>query len=338
MSGKTDSSRAGGTRRSPVYLAARWLMAAAVVAVIAAFGSQPVPRRTLPPREGPPIADARSWGYQLQNVKLQAIADGVDLLVVDYSRDGSEQRVLRPGEVDALRTRADGSRRIVLAYMSIGEAENYRFYWRRSWSPGHPSWIGPENPAWRGNFQVRYWERGWRDIIMQPQVTLFGRISEAWQPANRAYLDRILEAGFDGVYLDRIDAFDHWSSEHEAAQADMIAFVTTLSSYAKQRRPGFLVVAQNGEELLRSAEYRGALDAIAKEDLLFGVDGDGIANGAADVSQSIADLNRVKAAGRPVFVVEYLTNPAQRAEAQRRISALGFILQFAQRDLRQIPE
>lgn len=334
---KTTSKRSSAGRNGIVVLARRLLLLGVVV-VLAFFGWLPVERAILPPREGAPIAAARSWGYQLQNVGLKSIANGVDVLVVDYSRDGSERRVLRPAEINALRTRGDGSKRILLAYLSIGEAENYRFYWQRDWQPGTPAWLGPENSEWRGNFPVRYWQHGWRDLIMQPQISLFGRLREAWQPASRAYLDRIIEAGFDGVYLDRIDAFERWEGENPKAQADMVGFVQALSDYAKRRRPGFLVVPQNGEELLRFPDYRRAIDAVAKEDLVFGANGDGEPNSVEEVKNGIAELDRLKAEGRPVFVVEYLADPAKRAEVQRRLAGRGYVLQFAQRELRHTPE
>lgn len=317
---------------------ARGLIWLGLLAIVTAFSLQPVEQASMSPRAGPPIADARSWGYQLQHVALKSIAEGVDVLVVDYSRDGSEPRVFRSAEIEALRTRADGSKRIVLAYMSIGEAENYRYYWRRDWVPGTPIWLGPENPEWRGNFPVRFWEPGWRQIIMQPRTTLLARLLEAVQPARRGYLDRIVEAGFDGVYLDRIDAFETWTKERPTAQADMVEFVRALSDYARQRRPGFLIVPQNGEELLRFPEYRRAIDAIAKEDLLFGIKGDGQPNTPEEVESGIRELNRLKSEWRPVFVVEYLADPAKRADVQRRLGPLGFIVQFASRDLRHSPE
>jgi cysteinyl-tRNA synthetase, unknown class len=330
---------AGKTGRGRGFLRlAGWLLLLAVPAVVLMFGLEQVDRSPLAPRVGPAIGDARSWGYQLQSVNLKSIAAGIDVLVVDYSRDGSERRVLRPVEIDTLRIRADGSKRIVLAYMSIGEAENYRYYWRRDWEPGKPTWLGPENREWRGNFPVRYWEPGWRRIIMQPRTSLFGRVLETVQPARRAYLDRIIEAGFDGVYLDRIDAFETWAGERPTAQADMVEFVRALSIYAKQRQPGFLVVPQNGEELLRFADYRGAIDAIAKEDLVFGIKGDGRPNTAEEIASGIRELGRLKAERRPVFVVEYLTDPVKRADVQRRLGPLGFVVQFASRDLRHIPE
>lgn len=315
-----------------------WLLLFAVPAVVLMFGLVQADRSPLPERTGPAIEAARSWGYQLQNVDLKSFTDGVDLLVVDYSRDGSERRVLRPAEIQTLRTRADGSQRIVLAYMSIGEAENYRYYWQRGWAPGRPIWLGPENREWRGNFPVRYWEQAWRRIIMRPQISLLDRLLETVQPVRRGYLDRIIEAGFDGVYLDRVDAFETWAAERPSAQADMAEFVRTLSAYAKQRRPGFLVVPQNGEELLRSADYRRAIDAIAKEDLLFGIKGDAQPNNTEEIESGIRELNRLKSDRRPVFVVEYLTDPAKRAETQRRLGPLGFVVQFANRDLRHVPE
>ena len=40
---------------------------------------------------------------------------------------------------------------------SVGEAEDYRFYWRKGWKAGSPSFLGKENPQWKHNYAVRYW-------------------------------------------------------------------------------------------------------------------------------------------------------------------------------------
>ena len=98
-------------------------------------------------------------------------------------------------EITSLKTKPGGRRRLVIAYMSIGEAEDYRFYWRKEWDYRPPVWLGDENPDWDGNFKVHYWEPEWQEII-------FGQ--------ENSYLDKILEAGFDGVYLDIIDAFEYY--------------------------------------------------------------------------------------------------------------------------------
>jgi cysteinyl-tRNA synthetase len=43
---------------------------------------------------------------------------------------------------------------IALAYMSIGEAEEYRFYWQPEWAYAPPAWLGPENPDWQGRCEI----------------------------------------------------------------------------------------------------------------------------------------------------------------------------------------
>ena len=79
--------------------------------------------------------------------------------------------------------------------MSIGEAEDYRYYWESDWDNNPPEWIAFENADWPGNYVVKYWNKDWQNII-------FGN--------KNSYLKKILDAGFDGVYLDIIDAFEYF--------------------------------------------------------------------------------------------------------------------------------
>jgi cysteinyl-tRNA synthetase len=119
-----------------------------------------------------------------------------DLLIVDlFDNDGIE---LSGEEIRRLQFKKNGGSRLVLAYMSIGEAEDYRYYWRREWSREPPSWIDEENPQWKGNYKVHYWDPDWQKFILGDET---------------AYLDKILHAGFDGVYLDIIDAFYYFETK-----------------------------------------------------------------------------------------------------------------------------
>jgi cysteinyl-tRNA synthetase len=120
-------------------------------------------------------------------------ATSYDLFVIDLFDDAGTQ--LTSAQVSRLKTKPGGAARLVIAYMSIGEAEDYRYYWKSSYSSNPPSWIERENPNWPGNYKVRYWEPKWKKI-------LFG--------SGDAYLDRILASGFDGVYLDIIDGFEYF--------------------------------------------------------------------------------------------------------------------------------
>ncbi len=82
--------------------------------------------------------------------------------------------------------------------MSIGEAEDYRYYWQDSWINNPPNWLEDENPDWEGNYKVRYWDKDWQSII-------YGN--------DNSYLKKIINAGFDGVYLDIIDAFEYFENQ-----------------------------------------------------------------------------------------------------------------------------
>ena len=121
-------------------------------------------------------------------------ATNYDAFIVDAYFDGDQ--TLTPAQVAALAQKPGGGKRLVLAYMSIGEAENYRPYWQSQWVTSPPAWLAAENPDWPGNYKVRYWDPGWKQIIL----------------GDGAYLDGIIAQGFDGVYLDIIDALEYFES------------------------------------------------------------------------------------------------------------------------------
>lgn len=150
------------------------------------------------------LSDAKNFLYLLNPGSyatkedfLNAIRNtDYDIVIIDLFYDGSEQ--LNTTDVASLKVKADGGARLVIAYMSIGEAEDYRYYWKAEWKTNPPSWLAVENPNWPGNYKVRYWDTGWQDII-------YGN--------DNSYLKKILDAGFDGVYLDIIDAFEYFEGQ-----------------------------------------------------------------------------------------------------------------------------
>ncbi len=122
-------------------------------------------------------------------------ATDYDLIVIDCFFNDS---VYSASEITHLKTKPKGGKRLILSYLSIGEAEAYRYYWQSDWSVHPPEWLGKENPDWEGNYKVRYWYDGWQNIICGN---------------DSSYLKKILEAGFDGVYLDIIDAFEYFEEQ-----------------------------------------------------------------------------------------------------------------------------
>ena len=267
------------------------------------------------------LGGVASWHYQLQNIDVAVLSQlDVGLIVIDYARSSPEGPPveLSRDEVERLRTKPDGGRRIVLAYLSIGEAEEYRFYWKAEFAKVRPAWYFAPNKRWPDNHRVRFWMDDWKEIIVR---------------RAGSYLDRIQDAGFDGVYLDRIDTYGGFAIEQPDARSEMIALIREIADKARHRHPDFLIIAQNAEALLEHAPYRAIIDGIAKEDYVFGVGGDGRRN-AADLVQWTADkLQLLKADGKLVLVVEYLSDPIKQADARFEIERGQFIHVFARRAL-----
>jgi cysteinyl-tRNA synthetase, unknown class len=282
--------------------------------------SQPHP--TSPAPHGTTV---RTWGYQLQKLNVAAAAASpFDLLVIDPAKDGSDDSALSSSEIARLKQKPDGSRRLLLAYLSIGEAESYRSYWDPKWKRQHPEWLLAENPEWKENYAVCYWAPEWQDIM-------------CGNPDAR--LDRIIAAGFDGVYLDKCDVFDDMrrrrlvpAKARPNLEGDMIAFVERLSRHAKQTAPGFLVIMQNAEDLLSEARLRAALDGVAKEELVFGIDGPEKRNDAENLAHSSTQLDLIKREGKLVLVVEYLNTQKKIDDAVAAIAPKGYALYIAPKD------
>ena len=101
-------------------------------------------------------------------------------------------------DISILKIKANGRSRLIICYMSIGEAEDYRYYWKSNWETNPPTWIEEENPDWEGNYKVRYWDSSWQNII-------YGN--------DESYLKKIIDVGFDGVYLDIIDGYEYFEKQ-----------------------------------------------------------------------------------------------------------------------------
>ena len=265
-------------------------------------------------------SSVKSYTYVINEPRASLIAaSGFDLAVIDYSRDGSEDESFNAGDLQLMKKKPDGGRRYILAYMSIGEAEDYRFYWQSEWNKNRPKWLEKENPDWKGNFKVKFWMDDWQKLI-------FG------QPG--AYLDKILDAGFDGVYLDIVDAYWYFQEQgRKSAEQEMIRFISDLAAYARARNPEFRIVPQNAEDLVANADYLNIIDGLGKEDWQFGLDGDGTRNPNKSISWSGQFLDRIAGTGKLVLATEYLDDPAVIRSAYQKARKRGFIPYATEREL-----
>jgi len=236
------------------------------------------------------LSSAQSWCCWLQEPDIGVLAaSSYDVLVIDYSYDGSASGEFSASDIAELHAAG----KTVLAYLSIGEAEDYRFYWKSSWRPGKPGFIADENPDWPGNYAVKYWTAGW------------------WSNAIQPYLDRILAAGFDGVYLDGIDAYWWWYEEggigYRTCANRMVTLVEDIAAYTRASAgEGFIVCPQNGEGILDDASssararWLAAIDAVAAESIYYNFWSE------EDQAYRLEQLAQYDAAGKRILNLEYV--------------------------------
>lgn len=261
-----------------------------------------------------------------------------DLLVLDVAYSGGADGRWTAEELARIRAARPGRR--ILGYLSIGEAEDYRPYWQPPWDanrdgqpdPGAPAWLGAENPNWKGNYVVRYWQPQWQELIL----------------ADLAALQR---QGFDGVYLDIVDGYLNYeyhpdTKEWEGGRInpqtkrsyrrDMIAWVGRVAAQARARQPGFLVFSQNALDLLDEADYRGLIDGLGVES--FASEYRPQAR-RAERERFLKLLDLLAAEGKPVLFIEYARKgSAERRFAQDLARQHRFLLLFADKQLTHLGE
>ncbi|MCP5100816.1 MAG: hypothetical protein GY943_35140, partial [Chloroflexi bacterium] len=190
-----------------------------------------------------------------------------DMVVLDFIPSEENNTDYPMAEVVAQLQQANHLK-LVIAYIDIGQAENYRTYWQPDWGIGNPEWIISGDPdGWEGNFPVAYWYQAWQDI---------------WLNEEDGYLQAILDAGFDGIYLDWVEAYsdedvsDFAADTNVNAREAMISWVDEMAEFTRSQSPDFIVIGQNAAELAQSDAYVDVVDAIAQEQVWFdgGADND----------------------------------------------------------------
>ncbi len=289
----------------------------------------------------------KNWGYALQgingkpaNANLLASATH-DLLVIDSSRDGTNAGRFSHDEIVRMKD-GMGGRSVVVSYISIGEASDYRDYWHKNWTVGGeapgkltgkaPDWLGPLNPDWPESRKVRYWDKDWQKIIFNDKKT--------------GDLDAIVKAGFDAAYLDIVDGYYFWGAEVSAKDREpgdpknvkqaaqrMVDFIVALTDHARETNPDFFVIPQNGAWIIndlgsdtaRKKAYLDAIGAIAVEDVYHGGDAD--ENNLLNPDEETIEVLKRDFLdnGKPVFAVDYIDGTKRVAQFEKLALKDGFI-------------
>src|SRR5688572_24607230 len=108
--------------------------------------------------------EGRNWSavddyiIQLQRARPNRLAPtAYDLVISDIALAGGSSATL-----DVLRE-SPGGPKLIVAYMSIGQAAQFQYYWQPEWSQENnswPEWATGFDGFWAGDVWVKYWHPG----------------------------------------------------------------------------------------------------------------------------------------------------------------------------------
>lgn len=231
-----------------------------------------------------------TWTYQLtgygRSHGLDAVAAAPQpLAVVDLARDGGTG-YWTSSEIGRVR----GSGKVLLAYFTIGTIETYRPEYRPMRTQARADILN-HWADWPDEYFVKYWDEWWWTNVVKPRV------------------DQALAAGFDGIYLDTLNAYEGLAlrrvpGETRATLARRMAdLVVRISAHAKAQRPGFLVFPQNNPELRTQPGYTASIDGIGMEELFFKATDRRCRQSYC--AENLADARALRDAGKLVLAVDY---------------------------------
>jgi cysteinyl-tRNA synthetase len=290
------------------------------------------------------IKNISSWAYQIQGFDqpgaIEAlVASRYDMVVIEPTRTdwgSGEQGFNTRSMVTEIKNSpaSDGiHRKLVIAYINIGQAENWRWYWK--WSTAYncrsalpidwPDFILSCDPdGWEGDYPVAYWDARWKDIV------IYGN-NQGEDPSRdfRSIIDEVIIDGFDGVYLDWVEGYENEQIIAAAKAIDkdpageMVQLIKNIRDYAGSRRTGFIIIQQNAAALSQGHEELFQLiDAIAQEGVWYTGDATDRWDDSKGFDQQtdpdltneyVELLSTYHEAGLPVFVCEYALSRAEIA-------------------------
>lgn len=202
-----------------------------------------------------------SWAYYLKDPVLLAIETApFSLFVIDVE---NENTVFTKEQISKLQ-----KTKKVFAYLSLGDAEDYRSYWKPLWNQKKPKWLGNEHPLWKGNFSVQ-------DLL-----------NKEWLEITKQQLDNVISVGYDGIVISGLGL------------PDSNKFLTKIQEYLKSKKSSLKVYVQ--DYIYVDSKL---IDGVVKQGLIYNIDG----SSSKATQQELKELLKYKNEKKEILVVEYVT-------------------------------
>ncbi|MBF0431480.1 MAG: endo alpha-1,4 polygalactosaminidase [Fibrobacteria bacterium] len=191
-------------------------------------------------------------------------------------------------------TPPENTRTLYVGYVSLGEAEKFRWYWKEIEGRDFILW---ENENWKDDYLIDIRSSEWQDFLV------------------KRIIPKIIAKGYEGLFFDTIDTplfLEEKDSEKFAGSAVALG---TLIKRIRETFPDLVLVSNNG---LRAVTHIGAyVDVFVLESMFTTYDFESKNYGKADSSwrkKRIGQINANKElfAGKPVLVIDY-ADPGDKA-------------------------
>ncbi|MFN0028133.1 MAG: endo alpha-1,4 polygalactosaminidase [Acidimicrobiales bacterium] len=273
----------------------------AVVGLVATITGATIPVDAAVPGTPRPAWDqVSSWGINTTVFDAGGIAQvrgsNRDMVIIGRNNTHNGQEWTRD-EIEAGKLS-----KWLLAYMSVGEAQRSEWYWQPEFDTNPPAWIVGQNPWFTNNVYAEVWNGDWQSML-------------------HGTIDRIVDQGFDGAFLDVVDAYwfpgfpggPAWYNKLHAALT-----VCALAEHARSHNPEFKLVINNALDLFWTIPgYMDCIDGTVIEGLWW--IGSDTERDDFYRNQKIGELEYHKAAGKPIFSLDYAPwwdGPVVEAAAQ----------------------
>jgi uncharacterized protein (TIGR01370 family) len=206
-----------------------------------------------------------------------------------------------------------------LGYLSVGEADRQKTYWR---AVQDRPFLVEANPNWPDNVRVDIRDAGWQRLLLEEEVP------------------RLLARGFQGLMLDTIDTVPYLETKDPARFAGSREALRSWLSRLRRRHPEIVLLANGTEALADAAPF---VDGYVVEGLFATYDfgrRDYRRTTLAERSWKLAQIARAQAAARhPVFSVEYASvgDAALAQWATSESAQLGFRPFVTVKDVNSLP-
>lgn len=97
-------------------------------------------------------------------------------------------------EVESLKYKKNGTKRLIFAEMNISEARTDDSYWHKSWKINNPEWIKRASFVDKNGVIVEYWQDTWKKIISK-------------------YFKDIVDSGYDGAFLTGLENHKYFEKQ-----------------------------------------------------------------------------------------------------------------------------